>query len=604
MKLGERLLNSEVANQDEVNKALQIQQKTGGKLGDILLAVSHIRSLDYYKILAQHYGMPFVDLLTYDVDTSLLIEDDHDLYMAKETLPIQKEQGILTVATANPSLETIDFIKSYWGDKVKIVCTTKFDILSILQKTFQDEFLFEAINTLVNTNAAFSAKTTFTKWQLVFIGACFGLSTLLFLKNKYLFFILLNAFLGVSVAGILMYKIALSIIGLLLGQKHEKPDLSSLPTKDLPIYTILIPVCREKEITLQHLFNSLQKLNYPKDKLDIKFLLEQDDHETIAILKSLSLPMTYEFIYVPFGHPKTKAKACNYGLKFARGEYLTLYDAEDKPSPYQLKIALYTFLKYKDQNVACVQSRLNFYNSKENWLTRMFTMEYTYWFNLLLPALDYLRMPIPLGGTSNHFKTSVLREIDAWDPYNVAEDADLGIRLDRLGYTTKVIASTTYEEANCQVINWIKQRTRWIKGYMQTYIVHMRNPIKLWKAVGLRGFMGFQLFVGGTILTNLVYCYLWLSFLAFLFLPYQNDLLSSSVMQLQLFNFYMGSFGMIILNILGMIRQKKYSYLTYAITAPFYWLLMSLASYRALYQLIFKPSYWDKTEHGISKILK
>ena len=235
----------------------------------------------------------------------------------------------------------------------------------------------------------------------------------------------------------------------------------------------------------------------------------------------------------------------------------------------------------------------------------MFAIEYTYWFDLLLPGLEYTHAPIPLGGTSNHFKTSVLREIEAWDPYNVAEDADIGIRLERLGYESKVIASTTYEEANCRLINWIKQRTRWIKGYMQTYIVHMRNPLKLWWALGTRGFIGFHLFIGGTILTNLSYLLLWLMFISYLILPplQASYIISDNMLNVQLFNFIVGSVGMVFLNLLGVLRRKQYSFCLTALTAPIYWLLMSLASYRALYQLFFKPSYWDKTEHGISKTL-
>jgi cellulose synthase/poly-beta-1,6-N-acetylglucosamine synthase-like glycosyltransferase len=347
-------------------------------------------------------------------------------------------------------------------------------------------------------------------------------------------------------------------------------------------------------------------MDYPKHLLDIKILIEQDDLKTAAILKELKLPSNYEFIYIPQSHPRTKAKACNYGLRFARGDYLTLYDAEDKPDPLQLRLALQLFNQHKNEQLACVQSRLNFYNSNENWLTKMFAIEYSYWFDLLLPALEYLGTPIPLGGTSNHFKTAILREIYAWDPYNVTEDADLGTRLDRLGYKTRVLASTTYEEATCRPLNWLRQRTRWIKGYMQTYMVHMRTPWQLWKTLGTKGFLGFQLFIGGTILTNLSNLLLWVIFILSCFSStlHLDFLFPKEIILLSVINFILGSVGTITLNILGVISRKDYKLVPIAFTAPLYWLLMSIASYRALGQIIFQPSYWEKTEHGISKTLK
>ncbi|OGT38292.1 MAG: hypothetical protein A3F12_05275 [Gammaproteobacteria bacterium RIFCSPHIGHO2_12_FULL_38_14] len=606
MKLGERFVKNELALAQQIKKALLLQRRTGGQLGEILLAITSMRSLDYYKVLAEHYGLGFVDLLVSKPNLQLLSDEDHDLYLSMLTIPIKNKNDTFTIATAHPSPETINFIKKKWGESTDIVCTAKFDVLSILQDRFHEDYLYESINKLIDSNAAFSAKKTFCTWQVMLIVFVIGMSIYLIIFNSKLFFILFNIFLTISVSVVLIYKVMLSIIAMFIDHQYKEANKKALPKKNLPIYTILVPLYKEKEITLRNLFENIKKIHYPKHKLDVKILLERDDEQTISILKNMHLPSYCEFIYVSPGEPRTKAKACNYGLKFARGEYLTLYDAEDKPDPYQLKTVLNTFLSHQDSHLACIQSRLNFYNSNENWLTRMFTIEYTYWFDLLLPALSYLRTPIPLGGTSNHFKTAILREIDAWDPYNVAEDADLGIRLQYLGYKTKVIASTTYEEANCRLINWIKQRTRWVKGYMQTYLVHMRNPFKLWRAIGVRGFISFQLFVGGTVLSNLCYIILWFIFIASFFLtPSQKAyFFPFHMIEIAYFNFFVGSFGIIVLNLLGIIQRGKYSLALVSITSPIYWLLISIASYRALYQLFFNPSYWDKTEHGISKLLK
>lgn len=599
MKIGQFFIHRKLATKADIDEALRLQSESGGQLGDILFAISNMRSIDYYQTLAQHYGMECRDLIKNPGDLSLLTEKDHDIYIKKMCIPIDDH----TIATSNISMETINFIYSHWGTAVHVVCTPKFDILWTLQKKFSDNYLDDAINTLINSNIAFSAKKTFSTFQkILLVILCIASGYYLF-KNPIQFFIDVNIILTFTLSFILIYKVTLATIALFIKYKKETPDHLTLPEQKLPIYSIFIPLYKEKKAVLDSLFRSIQDLEYPKHKLDVKILVEQDDVNTIDILKSLNLPSYCELIYIPIGEPRTKAKACNYGLKFARGEYLTLYDAEDKPDPSQLKIALAAFMQHKESNLVCVQGRLNFYNPNENWLTRMFSIEYTYWFDLLLPALEYLHTPIPLGGTSNHFKTSVLKEIDAWDPYNVAEDADIGIRLARMGYTARVIPSTTYEEANCQLINWLKQRTRWVKGYMQTFIVHMRNPVQLWCAIGTPGIIGFTLFVGGTIVSNLSILILWAIFFILLVpSPWQlSYLFPDYIIHLAWFNFIVGTLGVVILNVLGILRRKKYSLLLSAITAPIYWLLMSLASYRALYQLFFNPSYWDKTEHGISK---
>ena len=250
------------------------------------------------------------------------------------------------------------------------------------------------------------------------------------------------------------------------------------------------------------------------------------------------------FIVVPDGQPKTKPKACNLGLRFARGEFLVIYDAEDRPEPDQLKKAFIAFRR-GGPRLACVQAALNYFNANENFLARMFTLEYSFWFDYMLHGLDALRMPIPLGGTSNHFRTSVLRDLGGWDPFNVTEDADLGIRASALGYSVGVINSTTYEEANTSTHNWIRQRSRWIKGYMQTALVHSRRPGHLVRVTGWRGAAGFSLLIAGTPLTFLMAPLLWLMAIVLLcstvfgFGPYT---LPSAVLALGLFNLISGRF--------------------------------------------------------------
>ncbi len=261
----------------------------------------------------------------------------------------------------------------------------------------------------------------------------------------------------------------------------DRAEVDSLNEAELPIYTILVPMYKEPEVA-QKIARTVTHLNYPIDKLDVKLLLEEDDPETRAKIAEVidSLPKCVEVIIcpkVPKGQPKTKPRACNWGLDQARGKYLVVFDAEDQPEADQLKKAVIVFrrLEAKRGHVACLQAKLNYFNARQNALTRFFTLEYTNWFDLFLPGLHAVRTPIPLGGTSNHFKTDVLKQLGGWDPFNVTEDCDLGMRMARKKYATEVLDSTTWEEANSQVMNWIKQRSRWIKGYYQTHLVHTRD---------------------------------------------------------------------------------------------------------------------------------
>jgi hypothetical protein len=252
--------------------------------------------------------------------------------------------------------------------------------------------------------------------------------------------------------------------------------IHGLDDANWPPYTILCPLYREAGVVPQFV-EAIQKLDYPIEKLQVFFLTEVDDIETRNAIRSLSLPSHFKIIIVPDGKPRTKPRACNFGLMQAEGDYVVIYDAEDIPDPLQLKKAVLTFANH-GPNLACVQAKLNFYNPHQNILTRMFTLEYALWFDLILPGLQGMRFPLPLGGTSNHFRTTTLRALGGWDAFNVTEDCDLGLRLAHYKFVTQVLDSTTFEEANSQMKNWLRQRSRWIKGYMQTYLINMRNPLQ------------------------------------------------------------------------------------------------------------------------------
>jgi cellulose synthase/poly-beta-1,6-N-acetylglucosamine synthase-like glycosyltransferase len=374
-----------------------------------------------------------------------------------------------------------------------------------------------------------------------------------------------------------------------------------LTDEELPVFTVLVPMFREPEM-LPVLAQALRQLDYPLGKLDIKIVLEAGDHETIEVARTLGLEGVFEVIRVPPSHPQTKPKACNFALRFARGEFLVVYDAEDRPQPDQLRKVVATFRR-SSPNTACLQCRLSYFNADENWLTRMFTLDYALWFDQMLPGLERLNIPIPLGGTSNHFKIDVLRELHAWDPFNVTEDADLGIRLTQKGYRVGVVDSTTFEEASCDAGNWIRQRSRWMKGYMQTFLVHTRRPLHLLRTTGPLGFLGFVFFIGGTVLSGLLNPVFWLLYLIWLVAASSgfDPLFPQLLLFLSLFNLLAGNGAFVFLLMLAPIRRGWLHLVPFSLTVLGYWVLISIAAYRGLWQLLRNPFYWEKTQHGVSK---
>lgn len=376
-------------------------------------------------------------------------------------------------------------------------------------------------------------------------------------------------------------------------------QIAALADADLPIFTLLIPLYRESSV-LPTLVEAISRLDYPKAKLDVKLLLEEEDTETIRVAEASDLPPYMEIVVVPQGKPKGKPRACNYGLSLARGRYTVIYDAEDVPEPDQLKKVVLSFQQGGDK-LGCVQCKLNYYNQGQNLLTRWFTTEYSMWFDLFLPALIASGAPIPLGGTSNHFPTRVLRDLGAWDPYNVTEDADLGIRLYKRGYTTTVIDSTTWEEANSDTRNWILQRSRWIKGYVQTWLVHMRRPVALYRSLGLKAWLSLQASIGGTFFVLLMNPLFWGLTLVWYVTrnPDISTLFPTPIFFLGSVSLFIGNFMYIFGAIMGCLNRGYYSLVKYCLLLPIYWVLMSLAAWKGFVQLFYKASYWEKTVHGL-----
>jgi cellulose synthase/poly-beta-1,6-N-acetylglucosamine synthase-like glycosyltransferase len=375
-------------------------------------------------------------------------------------------------------------------------------------------------------------------------------------------------------------------------------ELAAADKAALPVYSVLVPMYREPESVAQ-LVDALAAMDYPEDRKDVQLLLEEDDAATRAAAEALRLPPGFRITLVRPSFPRTKPKACNIGLAQARGKYLVIYDAEDRPEPDQLKKAALAFSRVGPE-VACLQSRLNFYNPRQNLLSRWFTAEYSAWFDLSLPGLSAWRAVIPLGGTSNHFVTEKLRELWGWDAYNVTEDCDLGVRICRKGYGTRMLETTTWEEACCSLPFWIRQRTRWLKGYIQTWLVHMRNPFALWRELGPRNFIHMQLLIGGIVFAFLINPFFWA--LALLWFALRIELLTTlfpgPVFAMGAVCLFAGNFSFAYSGAIGCYRRGYYDLVKYSLLAPVYWVMMSWSGWRAFFQFFSNPFVWEKTQHG------
>lgn len=383
--------------------------------------------------------------------------------------------------------------------------------------------------------------------------------------------------------------------------RFEPSDIDTIPRDALPLYTVLVPLHREAEV-LPFLLKRLSQMDYPPEKLQILLLIEEDDDATRGALETIDLLPQFEVVIIPHSIPKTKPKACNVGLEKARGEFCVIYDAEDRPDPDQLRKSVLAFRLLADR-VVCVQAELQYWNPWTNWLTQCFAAEYATNFSLSLRGLDRHRLAIPLGGTSNHFRTDALRALGGWDSYNVTEDADLGIRIARRGWDVRMMVSVTEEEANSHLGNWVRQRSRWIKGYIQTWLVHTRHPVKLWRELGTRRWIAFHLTLGFSTFTTLVNPFFWVMTLIYVFTgtQYIEALFPAVVLYLGVLTMILGNFLMMYCLMTGCMERGLHRAVRAMLTVPLYWGLMSVAAYKAFFQLL-RPSrrhYWELTEHGL-----
>lgn len=611
LPIGEMLVKKGKITNEQLQRAVELQKKSGGRLGEVLLFLKYITPKDLYNDLAIQGSIGRVGKRTnlrnswklpYDIalkHNAIIINERDDIYLlaVREILPAS----------------SVSEIESYLDKPVEQVLATMVEIDNFWEQVYGYTQTEKSVFELYENEPENSAIVTFSQNQQIVVLIVLILLVILIILNYKIAFFSINLFFQIIYAIMTVLKLVIVLKGSNRDAqlRFTREEMDSIDEKELPVYTILVPVYKEKEV-IKSLIGNIQNFDYPQYKLDVCILLEKDDTETLEVLNNMKLPENYRIMIVPDCKPKTKPKACNYGLIRAKGEYVVIYDAEDRPEMDQLKKVYLSYKKLPDEFV-CIQAKLNYFNSSQNILTKWFTQEYSMWFELLLVGIMQIKTPIPLGGTSNHFKVDFLREVGAWDPFNVTEDADLGVRLFKKGYKTAVVDSRTWEEANSRLGNWIRQRSRWIKGYMQTWLVHMRHPIELYRSLGLQGFIGYQAMVLGTPLLPIINPFFWLMLVWWYMTKalWIKSMFPGVFYYIAAIQLFFGNFMFTYTNTVGMywvtrdcaLKKKQpfsYGLIKYAILTPVYWMLMSVAAYKALFQLIKNPFYWEKTDHGLA----
>jgi glycosyltransferase XagB len=602
-RVGDLLVEHEVASPSDVDAALEVQARTGGRLGEILVHAGVLSEATLLAVLSEHYDVQHVDLTGFQTDPAIAERLPEAFARIRRIVPVAATDTTLYLATAerlDPRL--LAALSTELGTEVAELLATRTAIDDLIQRIYGERYTREATLGLLERAPENSARQVISAGQkVVAIAALLAIAVGLVLATRATL-IAVTGLCSIFYLAVSAYRFRLAYLA--LGHQLEiqvaDEEIAALEERDLPVYTLLLPLYKEANI-VSRLAAGIDALDYPKTKLDVKLLCEEDDTETIDAIRALDLPPHYHLLVVPDSQPKTKPKACNYGLQHARGEFCVIYDGEDRPDPDQLKKAVVAFRK-APKDVACIQAKLNYFNRDQNLLTRWFSIEYAMHFDLVLPGLDQEQAPIPLGGTSNHFVTARLRELGAWDPFNVTEDADLGVRLHKAGYATRVMDSTTLEEANSDVGNWIRQRSRWCKGYYQTWLVHMRSPVQLFRQLGFRGFLSFNLVVGGAFvfLLNPIFWALTTLFIV-TGSSYIRELFPGFVFYAAASMLFIGNFTFLYMNVAGALQRGYFGLARYALLSPLYWGLMSWAAWKGAIQLITKPFYWEKTVHGLDQ---
>lgn len=563
----------------------------------VLIRWDVLDEASYLQHLSRHTGIAIHHLSDVDRRDSLLRDDQIHCAAASGIVPLRKDgRLILAVAPRNLTARAICRADPSIGNDIRL--TPDAALQQFLLRHGGPALTDAATGGLHNRFPALSAAsdaTTSGRWRSRLKRAC-AVSAVALLP-PYVMPELWTTAMALWFLGFVALRLISSF-----WPRRQRTTLPPPSDDRLPAYTIVAALYREAS-SVAPLLRALDALDYPREKLDIILVVEPDDLQTRAAIARLGRKPHLRTLIAPPVAPQTKPKALNWALPFVRGSLVAVFDAEDRPEPGQLRAAVDAFRRHGD-DVACAQASLCIDNETHTWLSRTFAAEYAGQFDVYLPGMSAMGLPLPLGGSSNHFRTAILREIGGWDAFNVTEDADLGIRLARFGYRSVTFASTTFEEAPVHFRSWLRQRTRWMKGWLQTWCVHMRQPRQLWRDAGARGFVTLNLVAGGNVLTALAYPVMLGALLAHLL---AGDLaapsswsLSNRPALLYLVAICAGCLSTAIVGLLGLARRNRLRDGWILLLTSFYWVCLSVAAWRAVIHYVWNPHHWEKTEHGLA----
>lgn len=589
--LGMALLRDGTVSADDMVRALARQSRRSGRLDDLLMSGVLVAPLPLSLALARHWQTQSVDLAVDLPDVRLMDRVGSTYCLRHALVPLRTVGGATLIATARPEefARHRPHLTDIFGPVAMAIAPLPALEAAILR--LRGPALALAAENRVSTAESCRHLTggLFTRAALVALVGFGGLALIWPMGLLW----------GVTAWAVITMLLAtlLKVAAGLAAVRAPAPHLPAPAIMRLPVVSVMVALYRESDIAA-HLLRRLDRLDYPRDRLDIVLVVEQEDSMTRAALDTADLPPWMRVIVAPKGRIKTKPRALNFALDHCRGSIIGVYDAEDAPDPDQISRVVERFYQRGPQ-VACLQGILDFYNPSTNWLSRCFTLEYATWFRLVLPGLQRLGLPIPLGGTTLFFRRDALEALGGWDAHNVTEDADLGIRLYRHGYRTEVINTVTGEEANCRTLPWVKQRSRWLKGYMMTWATHMRDPVLLWRQLGAWRFAGFQVLFLCTLSQFLLGPVIWSFWLPWFGLP--HPVADAMPPALSLFILVAFVFTEVVNSAMTLWALRLSGHRIsgwWVLVLHVYFPLGALASYKALWELLRKPFYWDKTMHG------
>ena len=595
--IGQLLVAMGALSPGDLVRATAMRAREDARIGDILLAHGMVDETTLYRALAQQYGAQVAELERRPPDVRLIDQLGADVCLRRGLLPWRQTGGATVIASCRP--EEFDAIRAEMEalfGPVRLAVTSEKRLHDTLLRARHRQIAASA-----ETRVAAHESVRAMDMRRITKGLILGLAALALWAVFQPSLALLA--LAVWAAATLAVTTLLKLSALIAQSRHRAPDRDAFATRRgpaprLPTVSIMVPLYKEREIA-GRLVKRLSRLVYPRELLDICLVVEEDDQITQAAVAAAKLPRWIRQIVVPRGGVKTKPRALNIALDFCRGSLIGIYDAEDAPEPDQIHKVAAQFAQAAP-DVACLQGNLDFYNARTNWLSRCFTVEYASWFRVILRGYARMGLVVPLGGTTLFFRREAIEKLGGWDAHNVTEDADLGIRLARHGYRTELIDTVTEEEANCRALPWVKQRSRWLKGYAMTWAVHTRHPRALWRDLGPWKFFGVQALFLGTLSQVLLAPLLW-SFWAFpLGLPHPLRPLLPDAAFYGLATLFILSEVVTIATGLIATSGPKHKWLwAWVPSLHFYYPLASFGALKALWELLTDPFYWDKTPHGV-----